>query len=70
MLWYPPAKKGKSYQVPEGTVFVMGDRRLDAIDSRSSAIGCVGREQIVGRVLFTLWSKKKKKKSDAKEGKR
>ena len=43
------------YQVPEGTVFVMGDRRASSIDSRSSAIGCVDDEQIVGRVLFKVW---------------
>ena len=43
------------YQVPEGKVFVMGDRRASSIDSRSSAIGCVGDDQIVGRVLFKVW---------------
>jgi len=43
------------YQVPDGTVFVMGDRRASSIDSRSSAIGCVEDDQIVGRVLFKIW---------------
>ena len=43
------------YQVPEGTFFVMGDRRASSIDSRSSAIGCVDDDQIVGRVLFRVW---------------
>jgi len=43
------------YQVPEGKVFVMGDRRESSIDSRSSAIGPVGSDQIVGRVLFRVW---------------
>lgn len=43
--------------VPEDSLFVLGDKRATSVDSRSSAIGCVGREQIVGRVLFTLWSK-------------
>ena len=43
--------------VPENSLFVLGDKRATSVDSRSSAIGCVDREQIVGRVLFTLWSK-------------
>lgn len=43
------------YLVPEGKVFVMGDRRASSIDSRSSAIGCVGDDQIVGKVLFKVW---------------
>ena len=43
------------YQVPEGKIFVMGDRRESSIDSRSSAIGPVGSDQIVGRVLFKVW---------------
>lgn len=45
------------YEVPDGTLFVMGDRRDTSIDSWNTVIGCVSNEQMVGRVLVKLWSK-------------
>jgi signal peptidase I len=43
------------YQVPDERWFVMGDRRLTSVDSRSNAIGAVSGEQIVGKVALRLW---------------
>jgi signal peptidase I len=43
------------YQVPEGRWFVMGDRRLTSLDSRSSVVGAVSGEQIIGKVALRLW---------------
>lgn len=41
--------------VPEGTYFVLGDQRNISADSRNAQIGCVSKEQVVGKAVFRLW---------------
>ena len=43
------------YQVPENAYFMMGDHRETSIDSRSSTIGCISEDQIVGKIWCKIW---------------
>ena len=43
------------FQVPQEQYFVVGDMRESSIDSRTSLIGCIPKDQIVGKVFFRVW---------------
>ena len=43
------------YQVPEETYFLMGDERETSVDSRHSSVGCISKEEIVGKIVFRVW---------------
>lgn len=41
--------------VTENHYFILGDHRSTSIDSRSSAVGLVDTEQVVGKIFFRIW---------------
>ena len=43
------------FQVPQEQYFVIGDMRESSIDSRNTLIGCIPKDQIVGKVFFRIW---------------
>ncbi len=43
------------YQVPDNTIFVMGDHRATSVDSRNTSVGCITTEDVVGKIVFRVW---------------
>ena len=49
-----PPEYATHVEVPEGSVFVMGDNRNNSTDGRAPSIGVVDERCILGRALFVL----------------
>lgn len=43
------------YQVGDGQIFVMGDDRKISLDSRTTAVGTIEEEKILGEVVLKVW---------------
>ena len=43
------------YQVPQGKCFVLGDNRIESIDSRNTAVGCISNDVVLGKLLARIW---------------
>ena len=44
-----------SVQIPEGYYALFGDNRQNSLDSRSSKIGLIKKEDIIGRAVLRYW---------------
>lgn len=43
------------YQVPEESYFVLGDERIESIDSRNSKIGSISKKDVIGKIIVKIW---------------